>query len=64
MNTRVLRARLDSLWKLIRQLATDDAYERYLARHCDLHPGEAPLTRRAFYVREQQHKWNGIKRCC
>ena len=52
------------VWRTIRTLAGDDAYERYCAHHSVHHPDEAPLSRRAFYVRDQQEKWNGIKRCC
>jgi len=64
MKNQALRERLDSLWSFVRQLATDDAYERYLVHHRSLHPKEPPLDRRAFYEREQQHKWSGVKRCC
>jgi uncharacterized short protein YbdD (DUF466 family) len=51
-------------WSVLRTLAGDDAYERYCA-HLRLHHDHAtPLSRRAFYVRAQQEKWNGVKRCC
>ena len=52
------------LWTLIRTLSTDDAYERYLAHQASHHASEPVLTARAFYLREQDHKWNGVKRCC
>jgi len=45
-------------------MATDDAYERYLAHHVQAHAGTAPLSRRAFYLGEQQRKWTGVSRCC
>ena len=64
MITQHWREQLSSWWRFVRQLATDDAYERYLHHHRLAHTGEAPLDRRAFYVREQQRKWNDIKRCC
>lgn len=48
----------------LRQLTGDDAYERYLAHHQQYHAGQALLDRRAFYLAEQQRKWNGVKRCC
>ena len=64
MNGQALRDRLGSVWSFVRELATDDAYERYLSHHRQLHPDEAPLDRRAFYIREQQQKWSGVKRCC
>ncbi|MDZ7868743.1 MAG: CstA-like transporter-associated (seleno)protein [Rheinheimera sp.] len=28
------------------------------------HPDETPLDRHSFFQREQERKWNGIKRCC
>ncbi|MET0498104.1 MAG: YbdD/YjiX family protein [Steroidobacteraceae bacterium] len=52
------------LWALIRLLSTDDAYERYLAHRARHHAAEPLLDRRAFYLCEQEHKWNGVKRCC
>jgi uncharacterized short protein YbdD (DUF466 family) len=59
-----MRRRLRALWQLVRQLATDDAYERYLAHHAAKHSASPPLNRRDFYLREQQHKWGGVNRCC
>ena len=56
--------KLRELWKLLRAMATDDAYERYLAHHVQAHAGTAPLSRRAFYLGEQQRKWTGVSRCC
>lgn len=55
---------LREFWKMVRELATDDAYERYLAHHAESHRNVAPLDRRAFYLREQQRKWGGVNRCC
>jgi uncharacterized short protein YbdD (DUF466 family) len=55
---------LSALWNLLRTLASDDAYERYLAHHAEVHSGTQPLDRRAFYLREQQRKWAGVSRCC
>jgi uncharacterized short protein YbdD (DUF466 family) len=55
---------LHSLWRFIRTLAMDDAYERYLAHHAQAHRGAPPLNRRAFYLSEQQRKWTGVSRCC
>jgi uncharacterized short protein YbdD (DUF466 family) len=56
--------RLRELWKWVRELATDDAYERYLAHHTQAHAGATPLSRREFYLGEQQRKWTGVSRCC
>jgi uncharacterized short protein YbdD (DUF466 family) len=58
-----MKQRLRDLWKLLRAMATDDAYEQYLAHHAQAHGG-APLSRREFYRGEQQRKWTGVSRCC
>lgn len=65
----MMKSRFRSLWRFVRSLTTDDAYERYLAHHRQVHTGQAhtdsqPLDRRSFYLREQQHKWSGVQRCC
>ena len=54
------------LWRLLRFISGDDAYERYLAHWRAHHSGEGgqPLTREAFYRIEQERKWNGVRRCC
>ena len=59
------RHTLQRLWRALRALSGDDAYERYLAHWRAHHLGEgAPLDRKAFFRAEQERKWNGIKRCC
>lgn len=55
---------LASSWSIIRALATDDAYDNYLAHHAKEHAGCAPMSRRAFYLKQQQCKWTGVSRCC
>lgn len=61
-----LQKRLINFWCGIRTLTGDDAYQRYLQhwrlRHAD--DGEQPLSRREFYIAEQQRKWNRPNRCC
>jgi uncharacterized short protein YbdD (DUF466 family) len=57
-----MKQRLLGLWNLLRTLASDDAYERYVD-HC-AHCGHAPLSRKEFYKRQQERKWSGISRCC
>jgi uncharacterized short protein YbdD (DUF466 family) len=52
------------LWSVLRNLAGDDAYERYVQHHIRAHQSAALLSRRDFYLREQQRKWSGISRCC
>lgn len=51
-------------WSVMRSLSTDDAYDNYLAHHAKAHAGVPPLSRRAFYMRQQQQKWTGVSRCC
>ena len=53
-----------SAWKLVRELSTDDAYERYLEHHRLTHPGKPALDRREFFLTQQRRKWSGIQRCC
>lgn len=55
---------LTASWSLIRSLATDDAYDKYLSHHAAAHPGSPPMSRRAFYIKQQQSKWTGVTRCC
>lgn len=52
------------LWQALRRLSGDDAYERYLAHHATAHAHDAPLSHAEFFRREQERKWNGVKRCC
>ena len=52
------------LWRAIRELSGDNGYERYLAHHAAAHPGIRPLSRGAWFARQQQQKWTGVKRCC
>ena len=55
---------IDRCWQVLRTLVGDDAYERYCEHHRARHAREPLLGRRAYYVKSQQEKWNGIKRCC
>jgi len=59
-----MKDRLRRFWKFIRELATDDAYDLYLARHSASHPDVPAVSRREFYLSQQQRKWSGIQRCC
>jgi uncharacterized short protein YbdD (DUF466 family) len=52
------------LWRGLRALLGDDAYERYLAHRHDRHPGAATLDRRTFYLSELDRRWTRINRCC
>jgi uncharacterized short protein YbdD (DUF466 family) len=52
-------------WQVIRQLSGDDAYERYLRHHAKHHAGDSePLSKKAFFKKWQDDKWQGVKRCC
>lgn len=59
-----MRQRIQAFWRFFRTLIGEDAYECYIEHHRSAHANESPLSRREFYVNEQQRKWNGIKRCC
>ncbi|WP_293862922.1 YbdD/YjiX family protein [Steroidobacter sp.] len=59
-----LKQLLRSSWHLVRTLATDDAYDKYLTHHAQAHGDCSPLSRRAFYLQQQQSKWTGVSRCC
>lgn len=60
----MMRTRLRRLWMLLRRVSGDDAYERYLAHHRTVHPGERPPGRGEWFRREQDRAWNGVRRCC
>jgi len=59
-----LRARMAALWRAVRHLSGDDAYERYCAHQAARHPQEPALSRRAFCADEERRKWSGVSRCC
>jgi uncharacterized short protein YbdD (DUF466 family) len=51
------------VWRWLRAVSGDDAYERYVRHWRACRPGE-PLDRKTFFVREQERKWGGVRRCC
>lgn len=51
-------------WSYIRAVSGDDAYERYLAHHANVHPGQEPMSRKAYFTERQRQKWTGVTRCC
>jgi uncharacterized short protein YbdD (DUF466 family) len=60
-----VRAFHHRLWRAMRALSGDDAYERYVAHLRSHHPDEAPPSAADFYVLEQERRWNsGPGRCC
>jgi uncharacterized short protein YbdD (DUF466 family) len=56
--------RLRTLWRTLRALSGDDAYERYYAHHAAHHPHAPLMSRREFCADEQRRKWSGVSRCC
>ena len=55
---------LGKVWRFVRRLSGDDAYERYLRHHAQAHADEPPLSRKEFFKQELDRKWNGVRRCC
>lgn len=55
---------LREAWRFVRALSRDSAYESYLEHHNAAHSDRPPLSRREFYLLEQQRKWSGVSRCC
>ncbi len=55
---------LSYIWRAIRELSGDDAYERYIAQHATRFPDTTPLVRKDFFLYQQRQKWSGIQRCC
>ncbi len=60
----MLMSCLRAFWNGFRQVAGDDAFERYIERHNRLHPDVAPLDRKEFFKSELQRRWDGVRRCC
>lgn len=59
-----LLQKLSMLWRTVRRLSGDDAYERYLAHRAEHHVEQPPLSREEFFKQWQDSKWKGVKRCC
>jgi len=55
---------LTQWWQVLRELAGDDAYERYCVHHRHQHADQPMMNRRTYYLKNQQKKWTGINRCC
>lgn len=60
----MLGTRLGALWRFIRRVSGDDAYECYLRHHAEAHPRESVLSAKEFFRQEQERKWEGVRRCC
>jgi len=59
-----VRSTARRVWRVMRRVAGDDAYECYLAHHAACHADAPPLDRRAYYLNRQRQKWDGVQRCC
>lgn len=60
-----MRNALRHVWRALRTLTGDDAYERYLAHHLARHGDTPPLGRAEFFRLEQERRWSGgPNRCC
>ena len=70
--TNNIKTTVKAIWKNIRRLSGDDAYEQYLKHYAEAHANDEnstevivePLSREAFFKEWQDKKWKGIKRCC
>jgi uncharacterized short protein YbdD (DUF466 family) len=60
----MLSAELRQVWQYLRQVSGDDAYERYLAHHQQVHPGDVPMTQEQHFKKRQEEKWSKVSRCC
>lgn len=65
-----MSSKIKALWRLLRRLSGDDAYEQYLKHYAQHHQTDGehechpPLGKAEFFKQWQDEKWNGIKRCC
>jgi len=50
-----------ALWRWLREVSGDDAYERYEATHSD---AVSRLSPREFYRQRMERKFSGPCRCC
>ena len=60
-----LRSALRAALRTVRQVAGTPDYERYLEHHAAAHPGQAPLSARAYYADFVNRRFgSGPSRCC
>jgi len=60
----MIGAELKQVWRYLRHVSGDDAYERYLAHHRQAHAGEPPMTQEPHFRKRQDEKWSKVSRCC
>jgi uncharacterized short protein YbdD (DUF466 family) len=56
--------RIAHLWRWLRRLSGDDAYDRYIAHQRAAHADHRTMTRAEFYAHRENDKWSGVNRCC
>jgi uncharacterized short protein YbdD (DUF466 family) len=65
-----MSGKIKAVWRIVRRLSGDDAYEQYLQHYVRHHQADTghechpPLNKADFFKQWQDAKWNGIKRCC
>ena len=64
MNNTNLKEVATGLWRYVRQVTGDDAYEPNVAHNQTTHAGDDTHTRRAYFKKRQDEKWSKISRCC
>lgn len=60
-----MKKTLSGMWRVLRRLSGDEAYDRYLRHHAAAHPGDRCMNRREFYLDSENRRWSGgVQRCC
>ena len=62
--TELVWLRLWLLWRFVRQVTGDDAYERYLAHMRETHPEQPIMPPAEFHRTQLEQKWSRVSRCC
>lgn len=57
-----VRTLLGVFWEYLREAAGENDYRRY--RDSTLAAGEEPVSPQEFYLRQLQHTYSQINRCC
>ena len=50
--------------RIITLIKGNDQYQKYLNHLKQFHPSQNPLSKRQFYAKKEQEKWDKINRCC
>jgi uncharacterized short protein YbdD (DUF466 family) len=46
------------LWGYLKEISGENAYDRYLAVHARTHPDKPPMSRKDFYRKRMDEKYN------